>query len=109
MIHTVKAVDVVPTVRCKHLVTSYAELDAGQERRPGQAQGLQPMLAGGQALLFHGQTEAVLYTEKRPAAQDSANFMLIMYKQVIICKADVPSQVQQQWCGSLAAMQSTAM
>ena len=34
MIHTVKAVDVVPTVRCKHLVASHTELDAGQKRSP---------------------------------------------------------------------------
>ena len=34
MQHTVKAVDVVPTVRCKDLVASAAKLDTGQERHP---------------------------------------------------------------------------
>ena len=38
MIHAVKAVDVVPIVGCKHLVTATAELDAGHKWGSASAQ-----------------------------------------------------------------------
>ena len=34
MVHTVKAVDVVPTVGCNDLITAATKLDAGHKRRP---------------------------------------------------------------------------
>ena len=37
MVHTVKAVDVVPTVGCNDLITAATKLDAGHKRRPTMA------------------------------------------------------------------------
>ena len=34
MVHTVKAVDVVPTVGCNDLIATTTKLDAGHKRRP---------------------------------------------------------------------------